>query len=109
MRTSTLDRTRIALCGLLLVAELIPTATTTRAADPAAGADHFEAKVRPLLVARCFQCHAGEKTSGGLALDSREGWQKGGDSGPAILPGEPEASLLLKAVVKPLASWPIPN
>jgi cytochrome c553 len=98
MRTSTLDRTRIALCGLLLVAALIPTVTTTRAADPAAGADHFEAKVRPLLVARCFQCHAGEKTSGGLALDSREGWQKGGDSGPAILPGEPEASLLLKAV-----------
>ncbi len=69
---------------------------------------HFEAKVRPLLVAHCLQCHAGEKTSGGLALDSREGWQKGGDSGPAIVPGEPEVSLVLKAIrsVEGVSSMP---
>ena len=63
--------------GFLLAAVLFP-AVVIHAADPTAGSDLFEAKVRPLLVARCFNCHAGEKTSGGLALDSREGWQKGG-------------------------------
>jgi uncharacterized membrane protein YvlD (DUF360 family) len=86
------------------LAVLMLAGLNTRAADPA-DFSHFEAKVRPLLVAHCLQCHAGAKTSGGLALDSREGWQKGGDSGPAIVPGELEASLLLgllNAFVRPL-------
>ncbi len=60
---------------------------------------HFEQHVRPLLVARCLECHtAGKKTKGGLALDSKLGWEKGGDSGPAILPGKPDSSLLIRAV-----------
>ena len=84
------------IAAISLAAAMLP-APEIRAADPA-DFSHFEAKVRPLLVAHCLQCHAGAKTSGGLALDSRQGWQKGGDSGPAILPGEPEASLLLKAI-----------
>ena len=59
----------------------------------------FENKVRPLLIERCFECHSQEKKiKGGLALDSRPGWEKGGDSGPAIVPGKPEDSLLIKAV-----------
>lgn len=59
----------------------------------------FEAKVLPLLQQRCFECHSHEtKIKGGLALDSKSGWEKGGESGPAIVPGKPEASLLLKAV-----------
>ena len=85
-----------AIVGISLAAAMLPV-PEVGAADPA-DFSHFEAKVRPLLVAHCLQCHAGEKTSGGLALDSREGWQKGGDSGPAIVPGEFEASLLLKAI-----------
>ena len=94
------------IAGISLAAAMLPV-PEVGAADPA-DFSHFEAKVRPLLVAHCLQCHAGAKTSGGLALDSREGWQKGGDSGPAILPGEPEASLLLKAIrgVEGLSSMP---
>lgn len=60
---------------------------------------HFEKAVRPLLVDHCYECHsAAQKVKGGLRLDIREGWQAGGDSGPAIAPGKPDDSLLLKAV-----------
>ena len=59
----------------------------------------FESRIRPLLVERCYECHsAGKKQKGGLLLDSRAGWAKGGDSGPAIAPGKPDESLLIKAV-----------
>ncbi|HYR57468.1 MAG TPA: c-type cytochrome domain-containing protein, partial [Chthoniobacteraceae bacterium] len=63
------------------------------------GAAFFDAKVRPLLARRCFECHSHEKKiKGGLALDSRSGWEKGGDSGPAVAPGKPDESLLIKAI-----------
>ncbi|MBS0266891.1 MAG: DUF1549 domain-containing protein, partial [Planctomycetes bacterium] len=74
------------------------------AAEPAAepitpaGRDFFEKQVRPLLVKRCFECHGGTKAGGGLSLASGPGWQKGGDSGPAIVPGKPDESLLIKAI-----------
>src|SRR5213082_3533156 len=60
----------------------------------------FETKIRPILIANCYECHSTEqhKAKGGLVLDSRDGWQKGGKHGPAIVPGHPEKSLLLKAV-----------
>jgi hypothetical protein len=59
----------------------------------------FETHVRPILHERCFECHSTtKKVKGGLALDTREDWMKGGDAGPAIVPGKPEESLLLKAV-----------
>jgi len=69
-----------------------------RAADPAL--NFFEQKIRPLLVERCQGCHSAAtgKTSGGLALDTRQGWMTGGDSGPAIVPGEPEQSRLFQAM-----------
>ncbi|MEK6262099.1 MAG: PSD1 and planctomycete cytochrome C domain-containing protein [Planctomycetota bacterium] len=62
--------------------------------------DFFEKKIRPLLAERCGSCHSAAKgkTRGGLALDTREGWQQGGDSGAAIVPGKPEESLLIRAV-----------
>jgi len=69
--------------------------------EEAASPEFFEAKVRPLLTARCFKCHSpesGAKVKGGLRLDSREGLLKGGDQGPAAVPGSPEKSLLLRAV-----------
>ncbi len=63
------------------------------------GVAFFEKKIRPLLAEHCYECHSVEKkTKGGLALDSREGWQKGGDSGMTLVPGDVEASLLIKAV-----------
>ena len=58
----------------------------------------FEQRVRPLLVDRCFKCHSGAKHRGGLRLDTQSGIVRGGDSGPAIVPGDPQASLLIAAV-----------
>ena len=56
-------------------------------------------KVEALLRTRCFECHSHEKKiKGGLALDSKSGWEKGGESGPAIIPGKPEASIFIKAL-----------
>ena len=59
--------------------------------------DFFESKVRPVLARRCFGCHDGNATAG-LRVDSRAGLLKGGRSGPAVLPGDPEQSILLHAV-----------
>ena len=61
-------------------------------------AEFFEKKVRPLLVEHCLECHGPEKHKGGLRWDSREGWQTGGDSGSPVVPGKPDASLVMKAV-----------
>jgi len=60
----------------------------------------FETNIRPLLVESCHGCHSAEsgKSKGSLLLDTRAGLLKGGDSGPAIVPGNPDASLLIKAV-----------
>jgi hypothetical protein len=60
----------------------------------------FEAKIRPVLATHCGKCHAStaEKLRGGLRLDSREGLRLGGDSGPAIVPGRPDESLLVRAI-----------
>ncbi len=61
-------------------------------------AAHFEAKIRPVLIERCIECHGAEKQKGGLRLDSREGWEKGGESGTAIVPGDVEKSVLIHAI-----------
>ncbi len=60
----------------------------------------FEKRIRPLLVAKCYECHStkSKKVKGGLLLDSAEGWRAGGDSGEAIVPGKPEESLVIEAV-----------
>ena len=60
-------------------------------------AKFFEQHVRPLLIKNCFECHAGEKSKGGLKLDSIGQILTGGESGPAITPHEPEESLLIEA------------
>ena len=62
--------------------------------------DFFEKKIRPMLIARCYECHsaAAKKIKGGLTLDTREGLLKGGDAGPVIVPGDPEKSKLIEAV-----------
>lgn len=60
----------------------------------------FESKIRPVLVESCYKCHSeqAKKVRGGLLVDSRDGLLRGGDSGPAIVPGEPEKSLLIQAI-----------
>jgi hypothetical protein len=66
--------------------------------DPEAIA-FFEREVRPLLVSRCYECHGPEsKGEGGLKLDSRAAALRGGASGPAVVPGSPDDSLLIDAI-----------
>src|SRR5437588_3031159 len=79
-------------CGLILAA------TGSACADD--GIEFFETKIRPVLVEHCYKCHSHQaaKHRGGLYVDSRDGLRKGGDTAPAIVPGKPAASLLLKAV-----------
>lgn len=71
-----------------------------RAALKPAELAFFEKEVRPLLAEHCYQCHSQEasRLKGGLLLDSAAGWQMGGDSGEALIPGDPDASLLMHAV-----------
>jgi hypothetical protein len=60
--------------------------------------DHFETHIRPLLIEKCVGCHGPDKQKGGLRLDSKAGWQTGGDSGATVRPGKPDDSPLVKAV-----------
>ncbi len=71
-----------------------------RAADDPKGIEFFETKIRPVLVAQCYECHSAKapKVRGGLVLDTRAGLRKGGDNGPAVVPGDPVGSLLIKAI-----------
>ena len=59
--------------------------------------EFFEKRIRPVLATRCFGCHSDSKL-GGLRLDSRAALLAGGKSGPAIVPGKPDESLLIRAV-----------
>lgn len=67
------------------------------AAGGARGNDFFETRIRPALAGKCFACHSASKL-GGLDLTSREAMLQGGKSGPAIKPGDPDASLLIQAI-----------
>lgn len=60
--------------------------------------DFFENRVRPVLVKHCYQCHGPDEASAGLRLDSRSGWERGGERGPAIVPGDPASSLLMRVI-----------
>ena len=62
-----------------------------------ASTEFFESKIRPILANNCYSCHT-DSGLGGLRLDSRESIIKGGMTGPAIVPGDPDKSLLIKAV-----------
>jgi mono/diheme cytochrome c family protein len=79
-----------------LLSCLVASAAEPSAADLA----FFESRIRPLLADHCYACHSAraEKLKGGLRLDSPGGILKGGESGPALVPGDPEKSLLIKAV-----------
>ena len=65
-----------------------------------AAVDQFETKIRPVLVSRCYPCHSKSAPTpqGGLLLDSTQGIRRGGNDGPVIQPGDPEHSLLIRAI-----------
>jgi mono/diheme cytochrome c family protein len=101
---------RVAWTGLVAISAFaaVVTARQTPAPQAPAGqasplsvaaqaADFFETRVRPILAAGCYECHA-EQEKGGLRLDSREAMLKGGESGPVIVVGNPAESLLIQAV-----------
>jgi hypothetical protein len=87
-------------CALVSLAAFGRCGTAQGQSADRAGEAFFEKEIRPLLVGRCYKCHSHEskEVKGGLYLDSKPGWQKGGDSGPAVVPGKPEESLIIDAV-----------
>ena len=83
--------------AIALLSQRSPTAESTKPTQ--ANADRFFLnEVKPLLNSRCVSCHGPDKAEGGLRLDTREAALKGGDSGPAVVPGKPDQSLLLMAI-----------
>jgi len=84
---------------LLARSTLLLAAGSPPGAANAENVEFFEKRIRPILAQECYGCHSErEEIKAGLALDSRPGWQSGGDSGPAIVPGDPEKSLLYQAI-----------
>src|SRR5262245_19863688 len=89
-----------------LIATIAAIAPAVRAGDPPAVAakadpaeeEFFETKVRPVLAEHCLECHGAEKSKAGLRLDARESMLRGGDGGPAVVPGKPEESALVEAI-----------
>ena len=87
-----------ALLGILILPPLL---VAGGGEEPPPGAlDQFEREIRPLLAQRCYSCHSGrsEKIESGLRVDFRDGIRIGGERGPAVVPGDPGKSLLLRAV-----------
>jgi mono/diheme cytochrome c family protein len=87
-------------CVNVVLAVVAPSVVGAAPASDRAGVEFFEKHVRPVLVENCYKCHSAEaeKVKGGLLLDTREGLLKGGDSGPVIVAGDPDKSLLIKSV-----------
>src|SRR5262249_9360587 len=91
-----LRASRLACCLVVLLA-----ATSAHAsAPPPSSVEFFEKRIRPVLAERCYGCHSAKAKAirGGLRLDSRKALLDGGESGSAVVPGKPGASLLIKAV-----------
>src|SRR5262249_34762751 len=72
--------------------------TTTQLVRADDAETFFETKIRPVLAGTCLKCHGDKKVSHGLRVDSRDALVKGGDSGPAIVPGDADRSLLIQAI-----------
>ncbi|RPH45527.1 MAG: hypothetical protein EHM91_07620, partial [Planctomycetota bacterium] len=86
--------------GLALLLLLSFQARSQDVAPDAEGLELFERRIRPVLIDRCYSCHSAkaEKVKGNLLVDTREGLLKGGDLGPSLVPGDPDKSLLIKAI-----------
>jgi hypothetical protein len=86
--------------GIHLLALIFSVVAAGASDVPSDQLEFFEQRIRPILIESCYQCHSteGGKSKGGLVLDTRAGVLKGGDSGPALVSGQPDDSLLIKAV-----------
>lgn len=72
--------------------------------------EFFESRIRPILAQECYECHSeATKAKGGLLLDSRAGWQEGGDSGGVVEPGNPAASLLIQSLAHEIDDLRMPK
>ncbi|MEY4089390.1 MAG: hypothetical protein RJB55_1661, partial [Verrucomicrobiota bacterium] len=100
MRATILHLTLAAVLASSARAVDLPANHPPVAGIPAADVQFFENKIRPILVDKCYKCHSkeSEKVRGGLLLDSREATLQGGNTGPALVPGKPDESLLIQAV-----------
>jgi hypothetical protein len=102
MRSSPPDRRSRCLVLALFLSGLVSSPLIAQSSEAPSEQDiaFFESRIRPILIENCFDCHASdaERIRGGLVLDSREGWEIGGISGPAVVPGDPDASLLIESV-----------
>src|SRR3954462_12141887 len=110
-RTKVLRVASILLAALPLAFQIAAEARQAAAPGTAPAppsSEYFESYVRPVLAANCFDCHAEEKM-GGLRLDSRDAMLKGGRSGPALVPGDPEKSLIIEAVRQTRATLKMPK
>ena len=88
---------------------ILCSASSLMAAEPSReDLELFEKRVRPLLVDNCHKCHGEKQQKGGLRLDSLAAALKGGDTGPAIVPGEPQRSLLVEAINYDPAGYQMP-
>jgi hypothetical protein len=98
-RTNVLRTGALMLAAMPLVFQIAAEARQRAAAAVPApqSPEYFESAIRPVLAASCYDCH-GDQRMGGLRLDSREGLLKGGRSGPALVPGDPDKSLMIQAV-----------
>ncbi len=102
-RRSPSDRrtfSRVVFATLLLSATFGGTVGQAQELSPAEQTAFFENRIRPVLVEHCYECHSerSDNPQGGLRLDYRQSVLEGGESGPAVVPGEPEQSLLIEAV-----------
>ncbi|MDR3619171.1 MAG: PSD1 and planctomycete cytochrome C domain-containing protein [Paludisphaera borealis] len=83
---------------------------SANAADEPASTAFFETKIRPVLVEHCAKCHGAAIAApkGGLRVDTRDDVRRGGDSGPGVVPGKPDESLLLQAIERTGDVAPMP-
>ena len=91
---------RHSLSPWLILPFLVASLTAIANADEGEKLDFFEKKIRPVLVEHCYECHSADSKAikGGLRVDSKEAIRKGGESGPAVVPGEVELSSILAAM-----------
>lgn len=98
-QNATSTQTAQAMEPVIHMAEADPTGPKI-VADPAdpKSVEFFQTKIQPILTQNCIGCHSDQKHKGGLSLASREAIIKGGNSGPAAVPGDPDKSVIVKAV-----------
>ncbi|MEZ6127405.1 MAG: DUF1553 domain-containing protein [Planctomycetaceae bacterium] len=91
---------RIVIIAACTMATIATAADERSAPDDAAKREFFETRIRPVLIQHCYQCHSADAKTirGGLLLDSRDGVIQGGESGAAVIPGNPDDSLLLSSL-----------